>query len=218
MPGTGLGIPISGICPVTTIDYPGKIAAVLFTQGCPYRCPYCHNENLRKMAQGAISGEEVLAFVGKRRGLLEAVVISGGEPTIHVGLPQAAETLKKLGFLVGLHSAGASPQVLEKTLPFLDWVGLDFKGSTPHQCQEITGQARAFKNTLICLKMLQKAGKNFQIRTTFFPGKINEQTAEEIDGLLKTHGAGPTIRQAYREKGQTSPKRSDINHELQKSS
>jgi len=101
---------IGGVIPFTTIDYPGHLAAVLFCQGCPWRCGYCHNQELLdETAPAKFSWDEVLAFLERRRELLDAVVFSGGEPTMQPGLLQAIGTVKSMGFLAGLHTGGAFP-------------------------------------------------------------------------------------------------------------
>ena len=119
---------VGGLTPFTSIDYPGQLAAVVFVQGCPWRCGYCHNPHLQPRGQPAgPRWGEVLAFLRQRAGLLDAVVFSGGEPTLDPALPQAIAEVRALGFKVGLHSAGIYPQRLQAVLPLVDWVGLDIK-------------------------------------------------------------------------------------------
>ena len=90
---------IGGITPLTTIDFPGRLAAVLYCQGCPWRCSYCHNPELLDATTPAeMDWPQALAFLRKRQGLLDGVVFSGGEPTLQAGLPQALEQVRALGF------------------------------------------------------------------------------------------------------------------------
>jgi len=120
---------VGGLTRCSATDYPGKLAAVVFCQGCAWRCGYCHNPELQDARAGAaIAWTEVLAFLERRRGLLDAVVFSGGEPTQQRGLAQAMVDVKAMGFLVGLHTAGIVPWRLEKVLPLVDWVAMDVKG------------------------------------------------------------------------------------------
>ena len=130
---------IGGITPLTTTDFPGRLAAVLYCQGCPWRCSYCHNPELLDATTPAeMDWPQVLAFLRKRQGLLDGVVFSGGEPTLQAGLPQALEQVRALGFATALHTGGMYPERLAAVLPLLDWVGLDIKGPE-HRYADITG-------------------------------------------------------------------------------
>jgi pyruvate formate lyase activating enzyme len=113
---------------LSAADYPGKLAAVLYCQGCAWRCGYCHNPELRP-ARGAheIPWAEVVSFLERRRGLLDAVVFSGGEPTQQSSLREAMEEVKDMGYYIGLHTAGIVPRRLAKVLPLADWVAMDVK-------------------------------------------------------------------------------------------
>jgi len=119
---------VGGLTRLSAADYPGKLAAVVFCQGCAWRCGYCHNPELRP-ARGAheIPWAEVVSFLERRRGLLDAVVFSGGEPTQQRGLRDAIQAVKRMGFLVGLHTAGIVPRRLAEVLPLVDWLALDAK-------------------------------------------------------------------------------------------
>ena len=122
---------IGGLQKFSIIDYPGKMAAVIFTQGCNFRCPYCQNAQL---VEPALYGElipegEVLAFLGKRQGKLEGGVVSGGEPTLQPDLISFLDQLKCLGYLVKLDTNGSHPEVLEKIidLRLINYVAMDIK-------------------------------------------------------------------------------------------
>jgi pyruvate formate lyase activating enzyme len=119
---------IGGLTPLSLGDYPDRLAAVVFCQGCAWRCTYCHNPELQA-ARGRteIRWRAVLDFLERRRGLLDAVVFSGGEPTLQRSLKDAIQTVKQMGYLVGLHTAGILPRMLERVLPLVDWVGMDLK-------------------------------------------------------------------------------------------
>jgi pyruvate formate lyase activating enzyme len=119
---------VGGLTRLSATDYPGKLAAVVFCQGCAWRCGYCHNPELQpRRGREEITWAEVLAFFERRRGLLDAVVFSGGEPTQQAGLAPAMREVKALGFLVGLHTAGIVPRRLAQVLPLVDWVAMDVK-------------------------------------------------------------------------------------------
>jgi anaerobic ribonucleoside-triphosphate reductase activating protein len=119
---------VGGVVSVSTIDYPGYISAVVFLQGCPWRCSYCHNQHLQTILQSeSLPWEDVINLLKSRVNFVEAVVFSGGEPLAQEALLDAILDVKDLGFLVGLHTAGAVPRMLAKTLPCLDWIGFDVK-------------------------------------------------------------------------------------------
>ncbi|QTF93771.1 anaerobic ribonucleoside-triphosphate reductase activating protein [Halomonas sp. BM-2019] len=160
-------LPVAGLTPMTTLDYPDHLACVVFLQGCPLRCGYCHNPGMLAPRR-AEPGEwaEVEAFLGKRRGLLDGIVFSGGEPTLHADLPAAAARARALGFKTGLHTAGVYPRRLAEALPHLDWVGLDVK-SPAARFDAIVGRrpglAAAHAKSL---KLLLRSGVAFECRTT----------------------------------------------------
>jgi pyruvate formate lyase activating enzyme len=119
---------VGGLTPLSASDYPDRLAAVIFCQGCAWRCTYCHNPHLLGFSgKSLLRWQEVLAFLEKRRGLLDAVVFSGGEPTLQRSLPEAMREVKALGYLIGLHTAGIVPRMLARVLPLVDWVGMDLK-------------------------------------------------------------------------------------------
>ena len=158
---------ISGITPLTTIDYPDHLACVVYTQGCPLRCGYCQNPHLIpfETGDGAISWGQVLDFLQQRRGLLEAVVFSGGEPTLQPGLRGAMLNAIELGYKVGLHTAGVSASRLAELLGLLDWVGLDVK-APGHLYPQVTGRAHQAAQNRRCLALLLESGNPFECRTT----------------------------------------------------
>jgi pyruvate formate lyase activating enzyme len=119
---------VGGLTRLSASDYPGRLAAVVFCQGCAWRCAYCHNPHLvPRNSPATIAWSDVLSFLRRRMGLLDAVVFSGGEPTLQPCLRQAIEQVKRMGYLIGLHTAGIVPRRLAEVLPLLDWVGMDVK-------------------------------------------------------------------------------------------
>lgn len=121
---------VGGLTPLSASDYPDRLAAVVFCQGCAWRCTYCHNPHLLPMTSSReISWEEIRNFLSRRRGLLDAVVFSGGEPTLQSSLGAAMREVKSMGYLVGLHTAGIAPRRLARVLPLVDWVAMDLKSS-----------------------------------------------------------------------------------------
>lgn len=124
---------IGGLQKSSLIDYPGKIAAVIFTQGCNFRCPYCHNPELVNGERGTINGKchemAVLEFLKKRIGKLDGVVITGGEPTLHNNLPEFIKQIKNLGFAIKLDTNGTNPEMLKQLIDekLIDYVAMDIK-------------------------------------------------------------------------------------------
>ncbi|MET0066867.1 MAG: anaerobic ribonucleoside-triphosphate reductase activating protein [Candidatus Thiodiazotropha sp.] len=160
---------VGGLQPLTTLDYPERLAAVVFCQGCPLRCRYCHNpELLPRNADPGIPWDEVLAFLDSRRDLLDAVVFSGGEPTQQLALPGAIAEVRALGYEIGLHTSGVYPRRLEKLLPLLDWVGLDLK-ALPEHYPALTGMPESGTLAWRSARLLESSGVSFQLRTTYHP-------------------------------------------------
>lgn len=124
---------ISGLNKTTLLDYPGRVAATVFTGGCNFRCPFCHNAGLvlQPMMQQTYSEEEVLDFLKKRKGILSGVCVTGGEPTLQQDLPEFLERVKKLGLLVKLDTNGSHPGMLQELLErkLIDAVAMDVKNS-----------------------------------------------------------------------------------------
>jgi len=123
---------ISGLQKMTLLDYPGKVACTVFLQGCNFRCPFCHNsELLGKEGPDTIPEETLLAFLKKRVGLLDAVCITGGEPTLQPGLENLIVKIKELGYLVKLDTNGNRPEVLKSLVEkgLIDYVAMDIKNS-----------------------------------------------------------------------------------------
>jgi pyruvate formate lyase activating enzyme len=121
---------IGGMVRCSLIDYPGKIAAVVFLAVCNFRCPYCHNPHLVPGAEGgSVSEDEARSFLAGRRGLLDGVVLSGGEPTLQPGLPRFAAAVKAMGFSVKLDTNGSRPDMIEQLLEerLVDFIAMDLK-------------------------------------------------------------------------------------------
>ena len=157
---------VGGMVPLTTLDYPGRLACVLFCQGCAWRCRYCHNPQLiSSRGEQALGWSELRAFLERRRGLLEAVVFSGGEPTLQPALADAMREVRELGFAVGLHSAGIKPAALARVLPLADWVGFDVK-ALAEDAPALTGVANSGRANWRSLQHLLDRGVEHEVRTT----------------------------------------------------
>lgn len=175
------GVPIAGLAKLSVCDWPGRLTATVFTQGCPWRCGYCHNPDLIDPRRpGTVSWGQVRAHLDARRGLLDGVVFSGGEPLMHPNLGCAIDQVRDEGFLVGIHTSGAYPDRLAKLLAHLDWVGLDIKGLAA-QYPAITGRATAAQRARQALNVVRESGVDFELRTTVDP-RIH--TAEDLRELI----------------------------------
>lgn len=185
---------VGGIEPFTRIDFPGRLAAVVFVQGCPWRCGYCHNPHLqpreRSTRPGAAPWPEVVAWLRRRTGLLDAVVFSGGEPTIDPGLRDAVDNVRELGFEVGLHTAGIYPRRLRELLPRLDWVGLDVKAplSNTQLYDRVVGKLGGAARVRASLDHLQRSGVAYECRTTAAPSWLADEDLRQLAGELASLG------------------------------
>jgi pyruvate formate lyase activating enzyme len=178
---------VGGLQRWTSIDFPGRLAAVVFCQGCPWRCSYCQNpELLDARAAPGLAWEEVLAFLRGRQGLLDGVVFSGGEPTLQAALPAAIDEVRALGFEVALHTGGMYPQRLAEVLPRLDWVGLDIKAPW-HRLDTVTASRGSAARVMDSLLQVLMSGVAFECRTTWspelFPLHELHTLTEELAGL-----------------------------------
>lgn len=157
---------IGGLTPLTTIDYPHHLSCVIYCQGCSWRCRYCHNPDmLVTNRESSHDWHEILEFLERRKGLLEAVVFSGGEPLTQKHLLSSIQQVKNLGFKIGLHTSGSLPKRLEQVLPFIDWVGFDVKDIIDH-VDAISQVKGSGENNWQSLKLLIDSGVEFQCRTT----------------------------------------------------
>ena len=123
---------ITGLQKMTLLDFPGRIACTVFLQGCNFRCPFCHNSDLLDFTpEGEIPVEELLSFLKKRRGMLEGVCITGGEPTVQRDLPDLLRAIKALGYPVKLDTNGSNPTMLKALVAegLVDYVAMDIKNS-----------------------------------------------------------------------------------------
>lgn len=192
---------VGGLSRFSATDWPGKLAAVVFVQGCPWACSYCHNPHLQaRGVSGTQSWSEVLAWLQRRTGLLDAVVFSGGEPTLDPGLPQAIADVRALGFAVGLHSAGMYPRALRAVLPLLDWVGLDVK-ALPEHYPAVTQVRDSGLPVQESLQALLNSGVAYEVRTTLLPGLHDRAHVQALAGWLGQRGVQHFALQQFRATG-----------------
>lgn len=156
---------IFSITPFTLLDYPNKTACILWFAGCNMRCVYCYNPEI-VVGKGKIAFSEVIQFLQKRKHLLDGVVFSGGECTLHKNFASYIEKIKQMGFAVKIDTNGSSPKVMEQLLNknLIDYVALDFK-STQNKFEQIT-QSKLFHCFQETLRILNKSNTSFEVRTT----------------------------------------------------
>ncbi|MFT7775193.1 anaerobic ribonucleoside-triphosphate reductase activating protein [Roseateles sp.] len=163
---------VAGLQPFSSVDFPGRLAAVVFLQGCPWRCGYCHNPGLQPRGRGAGPRWPALRdWLTRRLGRLDGVVFSGGEPSLDPALPDALDELRSMGYAVGLHTAGLAPRRLAALLPRLDWVGLDIKAAPGDAAlhDRITGRRGSVRAVRESLALLQAGDVGFECRSTVHP-------------------------------------------------
>lgn len=186
---------VGGLVPFTTIDFPGRLAAVVFCQGCPWRCTYCHNPHLLPHGAGTLPWADVLGWLASRRGLLDGVVFSGGEPLLQRGLPSALADVRALGFATALHTAGVYPERLATVLPLLDWVGFDVKAPFAEYAPIVgSNTGHAARNAL---ELLLTSGVIHEIRCTV-PPQLNAAALDRLRAELAALGAADPMLQFCR--------------------
>lgn len=200
---------VGGLTPLTTTDFPGCLAAVVFCQGCPWNCGYCHNPHLiPPVAPTPLDWEDVLAFLKRRVGLLDGVVFSGGEPTLQAGLAEAIREVRGLGFRIGLHSASSYPERFAEVLPLLDWVGFDVKGLFADYAA-ITGVPGSGAKARAGLLRLLESGVAYEVRTTVHPRFHSEEALLSLSRELQDLGVQDYVLQEFRSQGCVAPQLCD---------
>lgn len=192
---------IHGFNKTTLLDYPGHVAATVFTGGCNFRCPFCHNADLvlNPKFQPMVTEEEVLSHLKKRRGILEGVCITGGEPTLQPDLPDFIEEIRYLGYLVKLDTNGYRPEVLAQLLEegLLDYVAMDVKAS-PDNYQKASGCPDLdFDRIVESISILKHCEIPYEFRTTVVQGLHTVQEFDAVGRLLE--GSRAYYLQAFRE-------------------
>lgn len=173
---------IAAIQKLTLLDYPEHTACAVFLPGCNFRCHYCQNaelvlpERIKQNAAGFIPEEVFFKFLAERKGLLEGVCVTGGEPTIHPELPEFLRKIKAAGFLVKLDTNGNNPQILTQIYQeqLVDYVAMDVKAS-PERYGEFVGIAINPKNLFVSRDLIMNSGIPYEFRTTLVRGFHNVQ-------------------------------------------
>ena len=190
-------IQIGGLVSFTTIDYPGKLAAVLFLHGCPFHCVYCSNEHLIPVMDGEYDPDKVFDWIKQRVGKLEAIVFSGGEALMQADATiEYMKRVRDLGFSIGLHTNGFYPDLLKKVSDIVDWIGLDFKATRAHY-KELTGIDVAYDRMIESLRYWVSTGRGLEVRTTCDPRFISKDDLLEIAKISSDMGVKNFAVQKY---------------------
>jgi pyruvate formate lyase activating enzyme len=183
---------ISGFQPLSLLDYPGIISSIAFTQGCPFRCVYCHNPELiptqASDTSKVLKVEDVLEHLKRRKHIVEGVCITGGEPTVHPDLPEFIKKVKRLGMLVKLDTNGLTPRMIERLIKerLVDFFAMDLK-HTWERYSEVIGinQKNVVDNCRETFRLIQESSVPHEFRTTVYSGFHGKDDLEQIAGQLR---------------------------------
>lgn len=179
---------IGGFQRFSLIDYPDKISAIVFTRGCDFRCGYCYNAELvlPERYSELIPEKEILDFVQTRRGKLDAVVITGGEPTLQPDLLEFIGKVKKLGFLVKVDTNGFNPELLKKIIEqkAVDYIAMDIKA--PLEKYQTVINVKIDVNKIgESIRLVMNSGIAYEFRTTVVKSQLNKEDILKIGKLIK---------------------------------
>ena len=172
---------------LSLLDYPDKVSCILYTRGCNFICPFCHNGlTLLENVSDFIPFEEILSFLSKRIGILDGVVIYGGEPTLMPDLKEKIKAIKELGFLVKLDTNGSNPEILEELMEdeLIDYVAMDIKNSL-FKYSQTAGRDVNTDKIVKSIKILQHGHIDYEFRTTLIKEFHNELDMISMGKMLK---------------------------------
>lgn len=193
-----------GIEKLSLVDYEGKLACTLFTGGCNFRCPFCHNSSLVKNAFDIkpIDDNEYLSYLEKRKNTIDAVVITGGEPTLMPSLLEKIKTFKNMGYLVKLDTNGTNPEIVKKLIKekLIDYVAMDIKNSIElYPLTTGVNNQEYINNVLETINILKQNQVEYEFRTTLIDEFHSKESIEKIGELLK--GANKIYLQKFIDRG-----------------
>ena len=189
---------ISGLQKLTLLDYPEVVSCIVFTYGCNFRCPFCHNSSLVSGDfEDEISETEVLDFLKNRKKLLDGVVITGGEPLLHQDIPSFIKRIKDLGYLVKLDTNGTNPDMLKMLVEekLIDYVAMDIKNS-PKEYALASGTDKFLDNVAQSKSLLLEGHIPYEFRTTVVKGIHTKQSLTSLAEWIK--GAEKYFLQQYK--------------------
>jgi pyruvate formate lyase activating enzyme len=190
---------IGGLQKFTLADFPGNISAIVFTRGCNFRCPYCHNPELVDPARFApeISREEVLRFLGSRSRQLEGVVLTGGEPTLHADLPVFLAEIREFGFAVKLDTNGSNPDLLAEIIrdSLVDYIAMDVKAPL-HAYPRVAGVRVRAGDIERSVRLVIESGLPHELRTTYEASLLSPEDMVAIARIVR--GCARYVIQGFR--------------------
>jgi len=179
---------IKGFQKISMVDYPGKICSVIFLPNCNFRCPYCHNPEivLNDPRIEEISEEKVIDYMEEKRKWIDSICITGGEPTLHKGLPKFLEKIKKEKFLVKLDTNGTNPKMIKELLNkgLVDFVSMDIK-SNPENYEKVAKAKIDLEKIKESIKIIKKSNIDYEFRTTILPELHTREDIKKIGEWLK---------------------------------
>jgi pyruvate formate lyase activating enzyme len=179
---------IGGFQKFSLIDYPGKICAVVFTQGCNFRCPYCHNPELVNpcLFQKPVPEKEIIGFLEKRNGMLEGITVTGGEPLLQENIFAFLASVKKIGYFIKLDTNGSFPERLERIIKekLVDYIAMDVKASL-EKYAHIAGAYVNPENIKRSIKIIMHSNLDYHFRTTMAKSSLRLEDIKQICGLIK---------------------------------
>jgi pyruvate formate lyase activating enzyme len=210
-------VKIGGLQKFSILDYPGKVSCIVFCRGCLLKCHYCHNKNLQNFSGlEEITEDELMNFLANRKGLLDAVVFSGGEPLCQQDLYHFMFHMKHSnGFLIGLHTSGCIYEQFLKVLDVVDWIGFDIKTEF-EDYEKITQVPNSGDQALKSFLALVGSKANFEVRTTYDPRFITDNNMINVAKFLANNNVERWIIQEciLRNNGKTNEKLSLPNKNL----
>jgi pyruvate formate lyase activating enzyme len=194
---------LGGLQKLTLIDYPGHIAATVFSVGCNFRCPFCHNPELVSGSHNLVSGKlekDFFELLENRKGKLEGICITGGEPTLQPDLQEFIQKIKGMGFKVKLDTNGARPDVLRLlySKKLLDYVAMDIKSSLKNYVKTANSKID-LERIKLSVELIKNSQIDYEFRTTVVPSLHSESDFEKIGEWLK--GSKKYVLQAFEDKG-----------------
>lgn len=177
---------IGGLQKTSLLDYPDAISAIIWTVGCNFRCPFCYNRDLVLGKVQTIPAEEIFSFLEKRKGLLEGLVISGGEPLMQEDITQFAEKVKKLGYLIKIDTNGIYPDKLKELIDkkLVDYVAMDVK-APKNKYDRLTDVKTDIKKIEKSIEIIRNSAPDYEFKTTFAPGLLNKEDILSIAKWLE---------------------------------
>lgn len=174
---------IGGIQKFSLLDYPDKISAIVFTQGCNFRCGYCHNPELLVIKEKP-DNSGFFEFLKNRKGKLDGVVITGGEPCLQADLHDFIKQIRKMGFCVKLDTNGSMPDAFKQVIFDVDYVAMDIKAPV-EKYGEITKVNVNLDKIKESIKLIMESGVDYEFRTTVIKSQLNLKDFENIGKLIK---------------------------------